>query len=144
MAPTHNKFTARKRSLGQGNIFSSVCQEFCSQVGYLGRYTRQAGTRLRQVHPPGQVHPRAAPPPQAGTPPQTGTLPPPGRYIPPRQVHPLDRYTPRAGTPPRAVHAGKYGQQVGGTHPTGMHSCSRIYSIQYKPIKVYFLLSQTP
>ena len=24
---------------------------------------------------------------------------------------------------PRAVHAGKYGQQVGGTHPTGMHTC---------------------
>ena len=23
--------TARKRSLGQGNIFTSVCQEFCSQ-----------------------------------------------------------------------------------------------------------------
>ena len=23
-----------------------------------------------------------------------------------------------------AVHAGRYGQQVGGTHPTGMHSCS--------------------
>ena len=25
--------TARKRSLGQGDIFKSVCQEFCSQVG---------------------------------------------------------------------------------------------------------------
>ena len=24
-------FTSRKRSLGQGNIFTSVCQEFCSQ-----------------------------------------------------------------------------------------------------------------
>ena len=24
-------FTARKRSLGQGNIFSSVCQEFCTR-----------------------------------------------------------------------------------------------------------------
>ena len=43
---------------------------------------------------PGQVHP------QAGT-------PSPGRYTP----------------SPRAVHAGKYGQQAGGTHPTGMHSC---------------------
>ena len=31
---------------------------------------------------------------------------------PPRQVH-----------PPGAVHAGRYGQQAGGTHPTGMHSC---------------------
>ena len=27
--------TARKRSLGQGNIFTSVCQEFCSQGGCL-------------------------------------------------------------------------------------------------------------
>ena len=26
-------FTARKRSLGQGNIFRSVCQEFCPQGG---------------------------------------------------------------------------------------------------------------
>ena len=26
-------------------------------------------------------------------------------------------------TPPRAVHAGRYGQQTGGTHPTGMHTC---------------------
>ena len=26
-------FTARKRSLGQGNIFIGVCQEFCSQGG---------------------------------------------------------------------------------------------------------------
>ena len=41
--------------LGQGNIFRSVCQEFCSHLG--------------------------------------------------------------------AVHAGRYGQQVGGMHPTGMHTC---------------------
>ena len=26
-------FTARKRSLGQGNIFSNVCQEFCPPGG---------------------------------------------------------------------------------------------------------------
>ena len=45
--------------------------------------------------------------PWAGTP-----NPPPGPGTPPW-----------AGTPPRAVHAGRYGQQAGGTHPTGMHSC---------------------
>ena len=28
--------TARKRSLGQGNIFTSVCQEFCSRGGVSG------------------------------------------------------------------------------------------------------------
>ena len=36
MYPTgmHSCFiTARKRSLGQGNIFSSVCQEFCPRGG---------------------------------------------------------------------------------------------------------------
>ena len=27
--------TARKRSLGQGNIFRSVCQEFCPQGGHV-------------------------------------------------------------------------------------------------------------
>ena len=57
--------------LEQGNIFSSVCQEFCPWGGYLG--------------PPGQVHPHwtgtppwASIPPQAGTPP--GQVLPPGRY----------------------------------------------------------------
>ena len=44
----------------------------------------------------------------AGTPLGPGT--PPGT-----------RYT------PRAVHAGRYGQQAGGTHPTAMHSCSRMH-----------------
>ena len=28
---------------------------------------------------------------------------------------------------PGAVHAGRYGQQAGGTHPTGMHTCLQIY-----------------
>ena len=35
---------------------------------------------------------------------------------------PLDQAPPRAD-PPRAVHAGRYGQQAGGMHPTGMQSC---------------------
>ena len=78
-----------------------------------GSYTPQ------QVHPPGWCTPQQVHPP-AGTPPM-------GMYTP-RQVHPQagpphGRYTPLAGTSPRAVHAGKYGQQVGGTHPTGMYSC---------------------
>ena len=30
---------------------------------------------------------------------------------------------PGPGTPPCAVHAGRYGQQAGGMHPTGMQSC---------------------
>ena len=54
-------FTARKRSLGQGNIFSSVCQEFCSRGArkYLGRYPP-----FEQVPPSGRYTPL-----WAGTPP---------------------------------------------------------------------------
>ena len=29
-------------------------------------------------------------------------------------------------TPPGAVHAGRYGQRAGGTHPTGMQTCQQI------------------
>ena len=66
--------------------------------------------RGRGVH--GQV-----PPHRPGSPPGPGTPPRPG-------TPPWTRYTPRLFThPPRAVHAGRYGQQAGGTHPTGMHSC---------------------
>ena len=67
---------------------------------------------LDQVHPPG---PDTPPPPPPGT-----------RYTRRDQVHPPGPGTP-AGTryTPQAVHAGRYGQQAGGTHPTGMHSCSQ-------------------
>ena len=72
-----------------------------------------------------QVHPLAGP----GTPPgtryihQAGT----GQVSPwdqvPSPTPPGTRYTPLQ-VPPQAVHAGRYGQQADGTHPTGMHSCS--------------------
>ena len=93
--------------LGQGYIFTGVC--YSVHAGeYLGRYTPRD-----QVHPLDQVPPRT-------------------RYTPWDKVHPLGpgtpplgtRYTPRPGThPPGAVHAGRYGQQASGTHPTGLHSC---------------------
>ena len=112
-----------------------IFSEFCSVGEYLGRYTP------RQVLPPSRYSPRAGTPPWEG-PPQAGI--PPGRY-PPGQVLP-PAGTPWAGTPPRqvtlkvhrefrpgryfplpsAVHAGRYGQQAGGTHPTGMQSCFQI------------------
>ena len=49
---------------------------------------------------------------------------PPGRYTPSRKVG-----TPTwAGTPPRQVQPPLgYGQQAGGTYPTGMHSCHDLY-----------------
>ena len=48
-------FTARKRSLGQGNIFSSVCQEFCPQGG--------GSTSVHTGIPPEQTPVDQAPPP---------------------------------------------------------------------------------
>ena len=41
-------------------------------------------------------------------------------HVPPRVVHPLGRYIPLYT--PRQCMLG-YGQQAGGAHPTGMHSC---------------------
>ena len=93
-------FTARKRSLGQGNILHLFV------ILFIGGST-WAGTPPGRSTPPGQVPPAGTTPlpvhPQAGT--------PPGRY-----THPW------AGTPPRQCMLG-YGQQADGTHPTGMHSC---------------------
>ena len=80
-----------------------------------------ARTHPRQVHPWAGTPPRLLHPPWAGTPP-AGT--PPIRYISacwdthiPAQC--ILGYTP---TPVQSMLG--YGQQAGGTHPTGMHSCS--------------------
>ena len=51
-------------------------------------------------------------------------------HLPPEQTLPRSRHPPRADTPRTkhplpllcAVHAGRYGQQAGGMHPTGMQS----------------------
>ena len=101
--------TARKRSLGQGNIFSSMCQEFCSQEGggsasvHAGIPPPLPGADTPQSrHPPDQASPRTDTP---------QTRHPPWTRYPPEQ------------TPPCPVHAGRYGQQAGGMHPTGMQSC---------------------
>ena len=70
--------------LGQGNIFRSVCQEFCPRGGGVSA----------PLHAGIHTHPREHPPPRD-----------------------------QRQTPSSAVHAGKYGQQAVGTHPTGMHTC---------------------
>ena len=38
--------------------------------------------------------------------------------------------------PPEAVHAGRYGQQAGGTHPTRMHTCCQLFrdTIKFRPL----------
>ena len=70
-------------------------------------------------HPPGADTPRAdtpgADPPGAATPPEQT---PPGADSPPEQTPPQEQ------TPPTTQHAGRYGQRAGGSHPTGMQSCS--------------------
>ena len=129
--PESHKFpiiTACKRSLQRLCFYTYLL--FCPQG---------TGTPTDQVHPPGPGTPPRTRYPQPGTPPGPGTSPqdqvhPPGtRYTPPPdQVHPpgpgtpsWTRYIPwdQVQHPPGAVHAGRYGQQAGGMHPTGMHSC---------------------
>ena len=56
-------------------------------------------------HPPSRRQDRPAPPP--------GKADPPARQTPPGKAD-----------PPCAVHAGRYGQQAGGMHPTEMHFLS--------------------
>ena len=91
-------------------VFTHVCQSFCSRGGLphcmLGHTTPSHPPDQRQV----PTHPRTR-----------------GRYPPSRP----EAVTP---PPPSAVHAGRYGQQAGGTHPTGMKSCLnkiRHYSQQF-------------
>ena len=108
-------------------FFTPVCQSFCSQGG---------GGVPGQVHPawqvPGQVHPAwQVHHPQAGTPRQVHHL---QVGTPPGQVHPQAGTptqagtprlagTPRESTPPKPQCMLGYGQQAGGIHSTGMHSC---------------------
>ena len=85
--------------LWKGNVFTSVCQEFCPQVGAgvclsACLDTPSLGRHLpRQTPPPGQTPPRQTPP-WADT-------------------HPVQ-------TQPRTA--------ADGTHPTGMHSCCKYNS----------------
>ena len=68
----------------EGYVFTPVCQSFCLQGEYLGRYT-----------PQGRYTPWAGNPQWADTPPRAGT--------PPGQVH-AGRYTPRQVHPSGQVH----------------------------------------
>ena len=56
-----------------------------------------------------------------------GILPPPTLWEQtPQSRHPRGADTPLGQTPPCTVHAGRYGQQAGGMHPTGMQSCYKV------------------
>ena len=80
--------TARKRSLGQGNIFSSMCQEFCPRGGgllqcMLGYHPPwQADTPPASRHPSGKENPPGKADPPARRPPLWQGRPP-GKETPP-------------------------------------------------------------
>ena len=113
--------TARKISLGQANIFISVC------YSVQGGWSTLPGTptpQTRQLHPPDQsgttprpsrytLRDQACTPPGPGTPSGTtqATPPGPGRHSPPG--------TGKSTSPPEK-HTPAYGKHVGGTHPTLM------------------------
>ena len=115
--------------LGQGYVFTRVCDSVHIRRGV-------CPIACWDTHPPDQ---RQAPPPrdQRQAPPWS-RQPPPQEQTPPAlswdQVHP-----PEQTHPPVAVHAGRYGQQGGGTHPTGMQSCFKwnIQSMANYPRIIY-------
>ena len=108
-------FTARKGSLGQGNIFTSVCQEFCSGGEVLSQHALQVASQhaLQQVSREVlsqhalQVVSQHALQQVSG-----GSL--------------LWRVSAPGGSAPKGgclVEAPRTAAAVGSTHPTGMYSC---------------------
>ena len=114
--------TTRKRSLGQGNIFT--CLSFCSR----GVCLSACWDTTPPCPPPGPCPPGTMHPPLPCTPWDQAPPPPgpctPHYHAPPGTKHPPPDHAP-PGTmhPPGTEHAGRYGQRAGGTHPTGMQSC---------------------
>ena len=89
-----------------------VCPIACWDTSPLGP---EAGTPWDQA-PPRAGTTRTRHSPGTRYHPGAGTLHPPGTR------HPLE-----LALPPSAVHAGIYGQQASGMHPTGMQSCYAIF-----------------
>ena len=73
------------------------------------------------VHGEGGCLPQCRHPLRSDTPPRANT--PLGADNPPTHSRHPPTPTPWSRHPPCAVHAGRYGQLAGGTHPTGMHTC---------------------
>ena len=111
--------------LGQGNIFASVCQEFCPQGGvsasvHAGIAPRDQTPQSRHPPPPDQT-PRADTPGPDQIPPRADTpwkTPP----SPPDQTPPGTRHPP-SNPPPPGKQTAAYGLRAAGMHPSGMHSC---------------------
>ena len=105
-------------------LIACVCQEFCPRGGgglwSLGRHP--LGRHPRRADPPGSRHPLEKTSPRSRHSPLPGSRQPP---IPWEQTSPPPGVDPTPGT----VYAGRYGQQAGGTHPTGMNTCLEIFQI---------------
>ena len=97
--------------LRQGNIFTSMCQEFCPR--------REGGVCLSGCWdtPPWADTPPSKHPPRQTPPGQTPLGRQPPLCTPPRQTSPLGR------PPPQQT-----ATVSDGTHPTGMHSCCLFFS----------------
>ena len=102
----------------------------CLPQCMLGYYTTSphASRHPLSRHPPGSRHP-----PRADTP-QSRLLPPGSRHPPGADTHPPGADTPREQIPPEQTPLPRkqtpaYGQRAADTHPTGMHSCSSIFSM---------------
>ena len=89
-----NRLLPPATKLGQGYVFTRVCDSASVHAGILP------------------------------TPCLAGVDTPPGPGIPLGVDTPLGTVAcPGTRQPPGAVHAGRYGKQAGGKHPTGVHSC---------------------
>ena len=101
----------RQQSLGQGNVFTPVCQSFYS-LGVSGQTSSLGRHPSEQTPPPRPTPPRQttswADPRKADdtTTPKPPPLPHQGRHHHPQAPSPCEMAT-----------------EVGGTHPSEMHSC---------------------
>ena len=109
-------FTARKRSLGQGNIFRSLCLEFCLLGGcfFPGKCFLSGGASLGGASCWGVLPPRGRGASSWGVLP-LGVLPLGGCFLPGGGCFLLQQGA--CWRPPGTATA------VGGTHPTKIHSC---------------------
>ena len=120
-------FPARKRSLGQGNVFTPICiVGYCDVTSCSGQHSPYDSITTSQQHPnwtaptPDNTHPPGQHPLDSTSPNSIPwqhhppwTAPTHGQHPPPGQHTPL----PCQEVPPRL------GQQADGTHPTRMLSC---------------------
>ena len=103
---TSLEFLPPANEVCEGYVFTPVCHSV---------HRRAVCLSACWDTPPGSRHPLGADTPWS-------------RHYPGADT-PQSRHPPRADIPPCAVHAGRYGQQAGGMHPTGMHTRSQMFSL---------------